>query len=92
MPLNTFVDGDPEGARGLAAWLNTMRDSTHEAATVTNSASAASTDGWTGKAAEGFRDVIGRVRPKMDDLSVNYGGPRKRCSTTAPIWIPSSRG
>ena len=83
MSLDTKVDGDPVSIRETAKWLNKISGLLGESARLTHQAGAGSEGDWEGRSAESFREVIGRVKPRIAVLADGHDKVKGKLDTYA---------
>lgn len=72
MPIDTKIDGDPEGIRGAARWMRgTLSTGIHDCATQIYAARGNSEAEWTGEAGDKFRVKMISGGGKADTLSAD---------------------
>lgn len=74
MPLDTKVDAQPSTIRIAADWLEGLAGAVDEAFGVINRARGESEHGWHGEAGDSFRDGMGKIGPKVDEVANDQRG------------------
>lgn len=70
MPIETKIDGDPEGVRSAGAWLRAnFSGGVHDCVSAIYQASGNSESTWTGSAGEGYRTKMSASARKGDDMA-----------------------
>ncbi|WP_184723903.1 WXG100-like domain-containing protein [Saccharopolyspora phatthalungensis] len=72
MPLDIKVDAQPGTIRTAADWLDGMARAVDAALDIINRVRGESEGSWPSEAGQSFRDGMGKVAPRVDDVSISY--------------------
>ncbi|RKT86200.1 hypothetical protein SAMN05421805_10293 [Saccharopolyspora antimicrobica] len=74
MPLDIKVDAQPSTIRTAADWLDGMARAVDAALDTINRVRGESETGWSSEAGQAFRDGMGKIGPRVDEVSISYAG------------------
>ncbi|MCI2423460.1 WXG100 family type VII secretion target [Saccharopolyspora sp. K220] len=72
MPLDIKVDPQPGTIRTAADWLDGMARAVDAALDTINRVRGESESGWSSEAGKAFRDGMGKIGPRVDEVSISY--------------------